>query len=76
MDGTKHRTQKMTNTNKTKADFAIGDPVTYIPNHADGDASHPDCETGHVSSIREDSEYVWVRFKSACGACCDPSNLI
>lgn len=24
------------------------DPVTYIPSHADGDASHPDCEQGVI----------------------------
>ena len=65
----------MTDTGKTKHDFKVGDPVTYIPNHADNDASHPDCERGHVSSLREDSDMVWVRFQSATGQCCSPTNL-
>lgn len=61
---------------KKASDYKVGDPVTYIPNHADGDASHPDCEEGYVSSIREGVEdKIWVRFKSACGACCDIENI-
>ena len=50
----------------------IGSPVTYIPNHA-GNLSHPDCERGHISSMRDGG--IWVRFRSATGAKCDPSNL-
>jgi hypothetical protein len=58
--------------NHKASDFKVGDPVTYIPHHAKGDASHPDCEAGHVSSIRPGVEdRIWVRFKSTTGACCD-----
>lgn len=52
----------------------IGDPVTYIPNHAFGDASHKDCERGHISSFSDVT--LWVRFKSATGESCDPQNLV
>lgn len=65
------------NMNEPKiTDFTVGDPVTYIPNHANGDASHPDCERGHVSSIRDnDDKHIWVRFNSTSGQCCDITNL-
>jgi hypothetical protein len=29
----------------------IGDPVTYIPNHAKGDVNHSDVEHGTISSF-------------------------
>lgn len=44
----------------------IGSPVTYIPRHANGDAGHPDCERGNISSFTEDR--VWVRYQAATGA--------
>jgi hypothetical protein len=31
----------------------IGDPVTYIPNHAKGDVNHSDVEHGTISSFNE-----------------------
>ena len=31
----------------------IGSPVTYVPRHALGDASHPDCERGTIMSWNE-----------------------
>ena len=34
--------------------------VSYIPGHADGDALHPDCEHGTVSS--KNNKYVFVKF--------------
>jgi len=34
------------------------DPVTYIPNHANGDASHPDCERGVIISPSTSSVMV------------------
>ena len=63
-------------TTKKASDYKVGDPVTYIPHHAHGNASHPDCEQGYVSTIKEDYEdIIWVRFKSACGECCDIENI-
>jgi hypothetical protein len=44
----------------------IGDPVTYMPPHTKGDASHPDAERGHISSFNDSC--LFVRFKSASGA--------
>ena len=52
----------------------IGSPVTYIPNHAKGDASHPDAERGHISSLRDGK--IWVRFKAANGELVKPQNLV
>lgn len=58
------------------SDFLVGDLVIYIPNHANGNVNHPDCERGYVSTIKSGIEdKIWVRFKSACGACCDISNI-
>ncbi len=43
--------------------FKRGEQIVYIPTHADGDASHPDCErgfvalTGHVSCFC----HFWMR---------------
>lgn len=42
------------------SDFTPGDRVLYVPNHADGDPAHPDCERGIVSSIGV--IYVFVRY--------------
>ena len=59
------------------SDFKVGDPVTYIPNHANGNANHPDCERGIVSTIKPGVEsLIWVRFKSASGACCYINNIL
>lgn len=44
----------------TVDDFQIGDNVRYIPNHAHGDANHPDCENGVVSS--KNHLYVFVKY--------------
>ena len=52
----------------------IGSPVTYIPSHANGDASHSDCERGIISSFNEES--IWIRYKAACGANTPPENLV
>lgn len=30
------------------------DNVTYVPSHANGNASHPDCEQGVIISFTED----------------------
>ena len=36
------------------------DRVRYVPNHANGDANHEDCEDGTISSIG--SMFVFVKF--------------
>lgn len=41
-------------------EFAEKDPVIYIPNHAQGNINHEDCESGIVSSMNE--KYVFVKF--------------
>jgi len=34
------------------------DPVTYVPNHVNGNAGHKDCEQGVIIAVREDSVMV------------------
>ena len=46
-------------------DFRHGDLVRYIPNHADGNVKHPDCQNGVVSSVNDN----WVFVKYDCLAC-------
>jgi hypothetical protein len=43
----------------------IGDPVTYIPNHAKGDVNHSDVEHGTISSFNESR--LFVRYRSLRG---------
>ena len=44
--------------------FQVGDHVTYVPNHANGDINHRDCERGIVSTVEGSGETqkVWVRY--------------
>ncbi len=44
----------------TLADFNKGDRVKYIPNHAEGDATHKDCQDGVVSS--RNHLFVFVKY--------------
>lgn len=43
----------------------IDSPVTYIPRHANGNASHPDVERGHISSFNEST--VFVKYNGSTG---------
>ena len=52
----------------------IDSPVTYIPTHANGNASHPDVERGRISSFNERT--LWVRFKSINGESVNPKDLV
>jgi hypothetical protein len=70
-------------TKKWPWDFKLHERVIYVPNHADGNPAHPDCEHGKVSSSNH--KFVFVRFDkevensgwdNATGKACDPSNLI
>jgi hypothetical protein len=55
-------------------DEDIGSPVTYIPPHANGDASHQDSQRGTVSSFND--TYVFVKFHSPNGQACKPEQLV
>jgi hypothetical protein len=46
-------------------DFKHGDRVRYIPNHANSDVTHQDCQDGIVSSTNE--HFVFVKYN--CLAC-------
>lgn len=55
--------------------FKAGDVVRYVPNHADGNAAHPDCEDGVVTSRNEHT--VFVRFGAELHSKgCYPDTLI
>lgn len=45
---------------KAPPEFSLSDLVVYIPNHANNNRNHEDCEYGIVSSINE--SYVFVKF--------------
>ena len=37
-----------------------GERVRYIPHHAHGDANHPDCQSGVISSTND--KWVFVKY--------------
>lgn len=50
--------------------FYEGQSVTYVPNHANGDIAHKDCEHGVVSSVQDQpdgTQKVWVRYSAFGG---------
>ena len=55
--------------------FLVGDRVVYVPGHAKGDRSHPDCQRGTVAGIS--SAAVFVRFgqEGTTAQACSPSDL-
>lgn len=56
-------------------DGDVGRDVTYVPNHAGGNAGHRDCERGVITSWN--SRFVFVRFgSSATPKACYPFNLV
>lgn len=55
--------------------FRIGQIVTYVPNHADGDTTHRDCERGRVISLN--AHYVFVQFSTQPNPqACRAENLV
>jgi len=49
--------------------------VKYIPGHAQGDRSHPDCEVGRVTS--KNDVHVFVRYGAKLHAeATDPDDLV
>jgi hypothetical protein len=64
--------------------FLPGQHVRYVPYHANGDAAHPDCENGVVTSVRTispadgrviDPPIVFVRFRGETSQGCAPDQL-
>lgn len=47
-----------TKTELRASDFRIGERILYVPNHAHGDAAHPDCERGVVTSTNVVNVFV------------------
>jgi len=56
-------------------DFTPGQSVRYVPYHAEGDASHEDCENGIVTSTNAETQTVFVRFKGSTSEGCKPDQL-
>ena len=46
-------------------DYKHGDKVLYVPNHANENRRHSDCQKGVVSSVNDN----WVFVKYDCLAC-------
>jgi hypothetical protein len=44
-----------------------GTQIIYVPDHAEGDADHPDCEHGFVTSVRGDIAFCRYWSKSHSG---------
>ena len=42
--------------------FKKGTQIIYVPEHANGNMSHPDCERGFVTSIQKDREAAFCRY--------------
>ncbi|MDD5547113.1 MAG: hypothetical protein PHO67_08185 [Candidatus Omnitrophica bacterium] len=47
------------------SEFSHGMRVLYVPHHANGDVTHPDCQRGVVSSVG--SKFVFVKYDCAAG---------
>lgn len=55
--------------------FDEGHMVRYVPQHANGDLNHRDCEIGTISSWN--SKWVFVNFgKGDTSPACDPNDLV
>jgi hypothetical protein len=60
-----------------------GQRVIYVPNHANGDPTHKDCEHGMVSSknhvnafVRFDQSVARHGWERATAQSCDPATLV
>ena len=51
-----------------------GVQIIYVPDHADGDMSHPDCQPGFVTSVAK--EFAFCRYwRMYNGMLIDPPDL-
>ena len=51
-----------------------GSKVTYVPPHANGNASHPSCEGGTISSWND--HYVFVNYGKGTNAATRSEDLV
>jgi hypothetical protein len=63
--------------------FEPGMRVRYVPGHAHGNSTHPDCEDGRVSSqnghsvfIKLDKTVKRLGWSGTTSQSCDPSDLV
>ncbi len=64
------------------SDFKPEDRVIYIPGHAFGNRTHPDCERGSVSSVNDhcvfvkfDKQVVKLGWQGTTSQGCSPLDL-
>jgi len=74
MDIKEVKTERMNIEGVILTEGAIGSKVTYIPNHAKGNASHPDCEGGTISSWNH--YFVFVNYGKGTNAATRPQDLV
>ena len=74
MDIEEVKTEKMNIEGVLLTKEHIGSKVTYIPNHAKGNASHPDCKGGTISSWNH--YFVFVNYGTGTNAATRPQDLV
>lgn len=55
----------LTNIRKGKGEFTmfnVGDEIVYVPDHAEGDPKHPDCEHGFITAVYPEDRVAMCRF--------------
>ena len=62
---------------RVASDYSVGDPVLYIPPHANRNPRHPGCQPGYIPSIRDgEDELIWVSVeRGGTGACCHVDSI-
>ena len=67
-------TEEMKIENKQLLETDIGSKVTYIPLHANGNASHPDCDGGTIASWND--KFVFVNYGTGTNEATRPEDLV
>ena len=52
----------------------IGSKVTYVPNHAEGNAGHKDCEGGTISLWND--KFIFVNYGTGTNQATSPGDLV
>jgi len=55
-------------------DIHRGSKVTYVPGHVHGNAGHPDCEGGIISSWTD--RFVFVNYNKGIGVATKATDLV
>jgi hypothetical protein len=60
--------------NQELAESCKGDPVTYVPRHANGNASHKDAEHGIIT--RWNDKFIFVEYGTGTPKATQPELLV